>query len=221
MQVEATWIQFGLWFSLLSTPHNFAGWRRDKVKADFTATEHFKVSQTTFGRTCWNDTYVGLLGREVTVEYSLSQQGQDYFFCNSSLYMITSSLIDLPGHILGPLCPYDFGQTVLSNQWGERGKHFSLSFPEVTLVLHHAKEVTELFYSCGWFNCKYCLHLITLRFNAVSGQYIPQVFYFKCTECQFFNVDFQAHIAKVPDYLFNFSRWSSRLLLEMQRSSSK
>jgi hypothetical protein len=52
----------------------------------------------------------------------------------------------------------------------------------VTVVLHHAKEMLELFYSCGLFNCKYCLHLITLRFNAVSFEYLSQVFYLKCAE---------------------------------------
>jgi hypothetical protein len=70
------------------------------------------------------------------------------------------------------------------------GEHFAPSCPEVTVVLHHAKEVSEFFYSCGQLNRKYCLHLITLRLNAISGQYVPQVFYFKCAEYQFFSVDF-------------------------------
>jgi hypothetical protein len=35
--------------------------------------------------------------------------------------------------------------------------------------------VSELSYSCGWFNCKYSLHLITLRFNAVSCEYVPVI----------------------------------------------
>jgi hypothetical protein len=29
---------------------------------DFTATEYFEVARTAFGRTCWNDTHIGLLG---------------------------------------------------------------------------------------------------------------------------------------------------------------
>jgi hypothetical protein len=40
---------------------------------DFTATKYFEVTQTAFGRTCWNNTHVGLLGQEVTDGYSLSQ----------------------------------------------------------------------------------------------------------------------------------------------------
>ncbi len=47
-----------------------------KEKADFTATEYFEVARTVFGCTCWNDTHVGLLGQEVTDEYSFSQQQQ-------------------------------------------------------------------------------------------------------------------------------------------------
>jgi hypothetical protein len=43
-----------------------------KSKDGFIATEYFEVAQNAFGRTCWNDTQVRLLGREVTDGYSPS-----------------------------------------------------------------------------------------------------------------------------------------------------
>jgi hypothetical protein len=70
------------------------------------------------------------------------------------------------------------------------------------VVLHHTKEMSELSYSFGRLTCEYCLHIITLRFDAISCEYVPQVFYFKCAECQFFSIDFEALIAKAPEYLF-------------------
>ncbi len=45
--------------------------------------------------------------------------------------------------------------------------------------------MSELSDSCGQFNCKYCLHLIFMRFNAISCEYVAQVLYFKCAECRF------------------------------------
>jgi hypothetical protein len=80
-------------------------------------------------------------------------------------------------------CFNGLGLTTLPNQPDERGEHFAPSCPEVIVILYHAKEMSELSYSCGQFNCKYCLHLITLRFNAVSCEYVTQVFYLKCAEC--------------------------------------
>ncbi len=103
-------------------------------------------------------------------------------FGSCSFYVIKSSLMDLvpmPGHLLGPFCSGYFGLIALSNQWGERGEHFAPSCLEVTVVLHHAKEMSELSYSCGWLNHEYCLHLITLRINAISCEYVPQVLPFK------------------------------------------
>jgi hypothetical protein len=44
--------------------HNFAVRLRDKVKEQFISTEHFEVARNSFGRTCWNNTQVRLLGQE-------------------------------------------------------------------------------------------------------------------------------------------------------------
>ena len=99
-------------------------------------------------------------------------------------------LIPMPGYLLGPFWFSGFGLTALSSQLGKRGKHFAPSCPEVTVILHHAKEVPKLFYSCGQFDREYCLHLITLRFYAISCEYVTQVFYVKCAECQLCSIDF-------------------------------
>ncbi len=66
--------------------------------------------------------------------------------------------------------------------------------------------MSELFDICGQLNHQYCLHLITLRFIAISGQYIlytPGIL-FQVHRMLIFSVDFQARIAKVPEYLFKF-----------------
>jgi hypothetical protein len=58
--------------------------------------------------------------------------------------MIESSLMDLipvPGYLLGSFCFGYFGLTTLSNQSGELNEHIAPSCPEVTVVLHHAKEM--------------------------------------------------------------------------------
>ncbi len=62
-------------------------------------------------------------------------------------------------------------------------EHIAPSCPEVMVVLYHAKEVSQLFYSFGRLNREYSLHLITLRFDSIFNKYVPQVFYFKCAEC--------------------------------------
>ncbi len=59
-------------------------------------------------------------------------------FCDSGLYVIESSLKDLvpmPGYLVGSL--------LLSNQGGERGEHIAPYCPEVMVILHHAKEMSE------------------------------------------------------------------------------
>ncbi len=46
-----------------------------KSKDGFIATEYFEATQNAFGQTCWNDTQVRLLGREVTDGYSQANTG--------------------------------------------------------------------------------------------------------------------------------------------------
>ncbi len=81
------------------------------------------------------------------------------------------NLIPMPGHLLGPFDSCVFGLSALSNQWGERGRHFAPSCPEVKVILHHASEMSELFDNCGRLNHEYCLHIITQSFNAISGRH--------------------------------------------------
>ncbi len=64
-----------------------------------------------------------------------------------------------------------------------------MTCPEVTVILHHAKQMSKLFYSFGQLNHK-CIYLINVRFDTISGEYISQVVYFKCAECHFFSADF-------------------------------
>jgi hypothetical protein len=67
-------------------------------------------------------------------------------FCDSGLYVIESSLKDLvpmPGYLFGFFCLDRFGLTELPNQGGKRGEHIAPYCPEVTVILHHAKEMSE------------------------------------------------------------------------------
>jgi hypothetical protein len=62
---------------------------------DFTATEYFEVTQTAFGRTCWNDTHVGLLQQEVMDGYSLTQlEPQNYMETDLCFQIILCKLLD-------------------------------------------------------------------------------------------------------------------------------
>ena len=88
-------------------------------------------------------------------DFGIVWVGQDYFSSDGTLYKIESSLMDLilmPWQLLGPFGSGDFGLTALSNQLGERGKHFAFSCPKVTVVLHHAYKMSEFFDICGWLN---------------------------------------------------------------------
>ena len=77
-----------------------------------------------------------------------------------------------------------------------------------------------LFHSFGRLNREYCLRLIALRFNFIFTKYVPQAF-FKCTECRLSALTFKsASRSCLRTSSSFFSRWSSRLFLEMQRRSS-
>jgi hypothetical protein len=105
---------------------------------------------------------------------------------------------------------------------GERGEHFAPSFPEVMVVLHHAKKKLEFFDICGRLNCKYCLHLITLGFNAISCQYVtPRYSISSVQNVNFSVLTFKPASQRRLSTSSSFLRWSSRLLLETQRRSSK
>ncbi len=75
-----------------------------------------------------------MTGPDVTVISPLVWVGQDYVSCDSSLYVIECSLMDLVpvlGYRFGSFCFGNFGLT-----------HIAPSCPEVTVVLYHAKEVS-------------------------------------------------------------------------------
>ena len=110
------------------------------------------------GESFWLKNTIGLLSWVITAPSCLLKSvcvnlkdfwkvriGQNYFFSNSSFYMIECFLMELvpvPGYLFSSFCFWDFGLTTLSNQWGERGKHIALTCPEVVVILYHAKEVS-------------------------------------------------------------------------------
>ncbi len=130
--------------------------------------------------------------------------GQNYILSGCSFYVIKCSLIDLipmPGYLLGPFCFCGFGLTALPNQWGVRGKHFAPSFPEVTVILHHAWEMLELSYSCGRFIASITCTLLPRGLMPSLWVCTPGIL-FQVRRMSIFGVDFQSCIAKPPEYLF-------------------
>ncbi len=117
--------------------------------------------------------------------------GQDSLFCNSSLDVIKVLLWTLSQCQVTLLVPFALVTLVwLHSTIFFFGEHIPWSCPDVTVVLQHAREISLLYHSFGWLNRNYCLHLVTLRFDTISCEYVPQLFYFKCAECQFFSIDF-------------------------------
>ncbi len=133
--------------------------------------------------------------------------------------LLESSLMDLipmPGHLLGPFGSCDFGLTALSNKWGERGKHFAPSCP----CTMPRKCLNCLTFVGGWITSISCTLLLWGLMPSLVSMY-PRYSISSAQNVLFSALTFKPPLWRRLSTSSSFLRWSSRLLLEMQRRSSK
>ncbi len=130
-------------------------------------------------------------------------------------------LIPIPMSFLSTFGFGNFGMTTLSFVWGEWGKHFTTSFPKISIVLDHAQETTKVFDCFGCVIASIACTFLGCGLMPVLVMIYPS---FSVSSAQNFDLGaltFKQASHKLVKTSLKWLRWPSRLALVMHKISSK